>query len=296
MIYEVMVFAAAARHGSFTAAARELGVTQSAVSHHVAHLERELGAKLFRRGWRGVTPSEAGRLLLDAATRGIAAINLGVAEVRQIAARRASLTVVTDFGFAAFWLIPRLDALKRFAPGIDVHILTTQSRAALELTVGDAIIAFAAAAPNGWRLTPLVEEVVVPLASPSLLAGREGGGPAFADMPLLHLDVPEAGRWITWADYLSGRGGGRMAGEGGLSFNNYPLLMQAAIAGQGVALGWLPLIQDLLDRKLLAAAGEPLRSGGPGYGFIVPPGGRHKLVLDDIEAWLLAEMRTVSGR
>ena len=192
---------------------------------------------------------------------------------------------MTDFAFAAFWLIPRLGSLQKILAGIDVRILTTQSSAALDLAAGDAAIAFAVEVPPGWRTTPLVEEIVVPLANPAL------GSPlaVIESAPLLSLDVPETGRWTTWDDYLSAKGHGR-TDRGGLAFNNYPVLMQAATAGQGVALGWWPLVSNLVDSGLLAIAGEPLRTGRRGYEFIEPGGAMPNPAVARVRDWMREEV------
>jgi DNA-binding transcriptional LysR family regulator len=284
-IYDLVVFAAAARAGTFSRAAHELAMTQSAVSHHIAGLERDLGLPLFRREWRGVALTAEGTLLLDAVARGAAAMAEGATAVRRIAASRSSLTLVTDFAFAAFWLIPRLGELQAILAGIDVRILTTQSSAALDLTAGDAAIAFAVEIPAGWRATSLIEEIVVPLANPAL-----GPPESIIDYaPLLSLDVPEPGRWITWDGYLAATGH-RRTERGGLSFNNYPVLMQAATARQGVALGWWPLVSNLVDSGLLAVAGEPLRTGRRGYEFIEPAGAMPNPAVARVRDWMREEV------
>ena len=295
LIYELLVFASAAKAGTFSAAGREMGITQSAVSHCVASLERNLGLPLFTRHWRGATPTTAGEILLEAVTRGAKAMAAGVDEVRRLAAGRHSLTIVTDFGFASLWLLPRLDKLRSIVPGFDVHILTTRSSAELDLALGDAVIAFGAVPPDGWEATPIAPEVVVPVASPGFLAARPAASPErLAHAPLLHLDVPEKGRWIRWRDYFLAHGvdGGPLASN--LTFDNYPLLIQAAIAGRGVALGWEPLISDLLHREMLVRAGEPLRTGARGYDFIVPRRRPFESPLSDIRDWIVREARQQS--
>src|SRR5262245_58130605 len=108
---ELFVFDAAARSGSFSKAARELGMTQSAVSHHIASLEAMLGARLFDRIWRGIALTEAGRELHQAAERAFPALADGLASVaRKQAAHQ--ITIHTDFAVAAYYLIPHLSRLR----------------------------------------------------------------------------------------------------------------------------------------------------------------------------------------
>ncbi len=268
LLNELAVFDAAARHASFSAAGRALGLTQSAVSHHVAGLERELGVELFRRVWRGVALTEPGAALHEALRRGFSTIDAAVDAVR-VDGRRRHLTIVTDFAFAAFWLIPRLDALRAVLGGLEVHLVTTQSSAEVDLTAGDLAIIFGATPPAGSEAIRLVDEVVVPVAGPALLAGRPSLNVRTA--PLLHLDMPGPGRWLTWADYFRRQEWHERSPSlaDGTAFNNYPLLMQAALSGQGVALGWRPLVDELIARGLVVPVAPEVHSESRGYDLIV---------------------------
>jgi Transcriptional regulator len=120
------MFESAARLASFTAAARELGSTQPAVSQRVVQLEEALGAPLFERGHRGVTLTEDGVRLFEAVRNALDTIRLATTEIR---ARRTpqTLTLSTDFGFATYWLMPRLSQFKALMPDVDVKIITSQS-------------------------------------------------------------------------------------------------------------------------------------------------------------------------
>lgn len=289
LLHELAVFEAAARAAGFSAAGRDLGMTQSAVSHHVAHLERALGAILFRRIWRGVTLTEAGATLYEAVRHGFSTIDTAIDAIRT-EGRRPQLTVVTDFGFAAFWLLPRLDALKALIGGRDVHIVTTQSGADVDLATGDAAIAFGAGVRSGFEVTRLVDEVVVPVAGPSFQERQPL--PELPAVPLLHLDMPGAGRWLSWADYFAAQGWRAPAPAGGIVFNNYPLLIQAAIAGQGLALGWRPLVDELIARMLVVPVGPSVTVGSRGYDLIVDQArARDPQTLELFRRWLLAEFK-----
>jgi DNA-binding transcriptional LysR family regulator len=290
LVQELLIFATTARAKTFSAAAREMGVTQSAVSHAVARLERELGVPLFVRRWRGAEPTAAGEVLLEAVERGARAMAEGVNDIRRLVAAGTSLTIVTDFGFAALWLMPRLEQMRAIAPSFDIHILTTQSTAAPELSLGDAAIVFAPEAPAAWDVTSIGPELVTPVASPSFLARTPHWGlDDLRKAPLLHLDVTAERRWVSWEDYFRAIGEAPPEPEKGIALNNYPVLIQAAIAGQGVALGWEPLVTDLLRRNILAPAGAALHTGRPGYAFIIPRSGRAASTLLDVKQWILAE-------
>ena len=108
-----------------------------------------------------------------------------------------------------------------------------------------------------------------------------------ASAPLLHLDLPGPGRWLDWRGYFRRLGlGSAIARPSGTAFNNYPLLMQAAVAGQGVALGWRPLVDDQIERGLLVPVGPEIRDHSRGYELILDPA-RARDATTVARSWLL---------
>ena len=290
-LHRLAVFEAAARHGSFSTAGRELGMTQSAVSHHIADLEAELGIILFQRVWRGVTATEAGAFLFEAVGRSLGEIATAV-DVARALGRRSRLTVVTDFGFAAFWLMPRLGDLREKMPGVDVRVITQQGASDPAGEPSDLAILFGA---GQWRKTEamrLIAEDVVPIASPGFLNERPiRTVDDLANVPLLHLEAPDADRWISWDEYRQACGGvldsAKPSARSGLSFNNYMLVIQAAIAGQGVALGWRPLVDDLLRQGLVMEAPLPRIVTKRGYYLVTPGRASQPRTAEIFRQWLL---------
>lgn len=290
-LHRLAVFEAAARHGSFSTAARELGMTQSAVSHQIADLEAELGVVLFQRVWRGVTTTEPGAFLFDAARRSLAELTAAV-EVARAMGRRSQLTVLTDFGFAAFWLMPRLALIRETMPDVDVRVITAQGAADLDTSLADVAVLFGTESWPRSDATRLVGENVVPVASPGFLAARPIRSIAdLAGAPLLHLERPDANRWLSWDEYLAACGAqdsgrDRHANRSELSFNNYMLVMQAAIAGQGVALGWRPLVDDLLRQGLVAEVPAPRITTERGYFLIAPARAARSATSAAFKGWM----------
>lgn len=266
---ELFIFDAAARGGSFSKAARELGLTQSAVSHHIANLETTLGTRLFIRVWRGVALTETGRALYSASERAFPVLAEALAGAARGRGAR-TITIHTDFAVAAFYVMPRLGHLREAAGGADIRILTMQAHAGLDLDSLDCGILFGSAATLGPKAAPLVPEVVVPVASPALAATLGvGGAGALAASRLLQLES-EGADWLDWAGYAALTGLPRVGHGGGLTFNNYQLLMEAALAGDGVALGWRPLVDRFLDAGRLVAVGETVVREGFGYFLLYP--------------------------
>lgn len=300
----LLTFEAVARHRSFSRAARALGTSQPAASQRVLHLEAELGLALLRRLPRGVAPTEEGSRLLAALDEGFGRIEEALEGARAAAAGRAArLTVSTDFGFAAFWLLPRLGSLAATAPGIEVRVLTTQAEPDLgrEPAV-DLAIAFGDGRWPGCAAEPLLPEAVLPVAAPALLRPPPRTPAELAALPLIHLEAAAPGRrrWLDWPAWLAAAGGDAAPppGDGGgrgLALDNYILVLQAAVAGQGVALGWRPLVDDLLATgQLVAALDREVRSGC-GYHLVRPRGRSAGRAAALFEGWLRRQL-TPAGR
>ncbi len=284
---EIAVFECAARAGSFSAAGRELGMTQSAVSHHIAALEADMGVRLFDRIWRGVVLTDAGTQLFGSARLGLDTLAKGMDDARA-AGRRAQLTILTDFAFAAFWLIPRLADLRHVVGGADVQVVTTQEAHFPAGGVVHVAVLFGTQAPEGWTSVRLVDEWVAPIASPALAAEiGTGGAAAFADAPLLHLESERADAWLTWRSYLERLDAPTVRRAADFTFNNYPLLVQAAIGGQGVALGWRSLSDDLVRRGLVTPVGPAVHVPERGYDMMVPDRSPHPVPVAALQAWMI---------
>ena len=281
-------FEAAGRQRSFSGAARELGMSQSAVSQQVAGLEVELGRPLFDRGHRGVTPNADGLALLHAATSGFGAIEAAARAVRRRTST-AVLQVMTDFGFAAWWLMPRLAALQGCLPDVEVRILTSQHEDGMPSQT-DVSVVFGRGPWPGCAVQRLTRERVMPVCSPQALA-RLGAAPEalLGQMRLLHLAAPAPGRWLSWQDWFAHHGIQRDNRRDDLTFDSYQLVLQAALQGQGAALGWAPLTDGLLrDGSLVAMAGNALESDR-GYHLVVPQERALNPVVVQFCGWLLEE-------
>ncbi|ACD19438.1 choline sulfate utilization transcriptional regulator [Paraburkholderia phytofirmans] len=254
------MFESAARLASFTAAARELGSTQPAVSQRVVQLEEALGAPLFERGHRGVTLTEDGERLFEAVRHALDTIRLATSEIR---ARRTpqTLTLSTDFGFATYWLMPRLSQFKALMPDVDVKIITSQSVFDPSHDQADIAIAFGDEHAD-WTARGVVKlfpERVTPVCSPAFLAAHPSlRAPAdLMNLPLLHLEPTQPARWLSWADWFAAHELDAPAAHRGITFNSFTLVAHAAIMGQGVALGWAPLVDELLATGQLIELFEP---------------------------------------
>ncbi|MFM0397345.1 choline sulfate utilization transcriptional regulator [Paraburkholderia phytofirmans] len=284
------MFESAARLASFTAAARELGSTQPAVSQRVVQLEETLGTPLFERGHRGVTLTEDGERLFEAVRHALDTIRLATSEIR---ARRTpqTLTLSTDFGFATYWLMPRLSQFKALMPDVDVKIITSQSVFDPSHDQADIAIAFGDEHAD-WTARGVVKlfpERVTPVCSPAFLAAHPSlRAPAdLLNLPLLHLEPTQPARWLSWADWFAAHELDAPAAHRGITFNSFTLVAHAAIMGQGVALGWAPLVDELLATGQLVELFEPPVVTERGYLLVTQRAATP--VVSAFRHWLLGE-------
>lgn len=279
-------FEAAARFGSFSKAGQELNTSQPAISQQIRQLERAVGQPLFRRKSQGVELTAAGEELLQAVQTGFDALREVMTRLRQ-PQQRLDLTVATDFAFAAYWLLPRLDRFKAEMPLVDVRILTAQhvddlggANADIAILFGDRAATLARSGKRKSGATAdaamlLFAEGVFPVCAPSCPCGTAQGRPDWlGGATLLHLDDVVAGsaqqarrsdRWLRWPDWLQAAGVKAPMQGPQLRFNNYTLVLQAAIAGQGVALGWTPLVEPLIAAGQLRRAHRHVSRSARGY-------------------------------
>src|SRR5918998_5059527 len=264
---------AAARHLSFTKAADELGVTPGAVSVQVRAIEDALGARLFWRTSRTVRLTGAGETVLRAAREALDVVARAVEQVGPAGGRRV-LTVSVGMSFAAKWLVPRLERFRRLHPGVDVRLDVTERLADFAREEVDVAIRFGAGVYPGMRADRLFEEELFPVCSPRLLEGaRPLREPAdLRHYTLIHLDWQAQGEtWPDWRTWLLAAGVEDVDPTQGIHFRQTTLVIQAAIDGQGIALGDSLAADDLAAGRLVRPFSLALK-GPPQFAYhIVSP-------------------------
>lgn len=286
-------FDAAARLLSFTSAAGELFVTQSAVSRQVQQLEEQLGVKLFERRTRALVLTEAGELYHREVAKALAHLREATAQVR---ARTAPVVrVTTTVTFASLWLVPRLALFQAKHPDISVHIVADNAVRELERLSLDVAIRYCPAALAGDGAEQLFGEQVAPVVSPALLKGRRVCTlDDLLQLPLLDLDDPTgAGLWLSWKVWCEAMNVPRPRDGRGLRYSHYDQALQAAVAGQGVALGRFPLIDPFIaDGRLVM----PLRDkrfatrAQRAYWLLASPAAARRAEVLTFTDWLRAQV------
>lgn len=285
-------FDAAARHLSFTLAADEMFLTQSALSRQIKTLEEQIGHPLFVRGHRKLRLTEAGTSLHPVVRAVLADLARSVAAIRaRHGARRLSLS--TTIAFASLWLIPRLPRFRQAHPDVDVFVSADNQIIDLERGEIDIAVRYAPEDRAPAQAARLFGERVAPVVSPLLLRDRSRPLRRLTDLAghvLLHLEDP-LGRtpWIDWTTWLTSSGVTELKPAGNLRFSQYDLLLQAAISGQGVALGRSPLIDHAVARGDLVMP-FPKRYDAPrGYFAICGSHAAPRPEVQQFIAWLRDE-------
>lgn len=288
-------FEAAARHLSFTRAGAELHLTQSAVSRQVRQLEDQLGVRLFDRRTRSLVLTEAGYLYYVEVQRLLLQLGEVTQRVRTGRSER-TLRVTTTPTFASLWLIPRLADFQQRYPHIHVHVVAENALRNLRRDDYDVAIRYSPKAVAGPGASRLFGEKLVPLCSPKLAARRSLRRPEdLRHFFLIHFnDLEGNAPWLSWETWFSGTGAGTVQGKGALYFSHYDQAMRAALASQGVVLGRLPVVDDLLGEDRLIAPFGPKLSvhlHDKSYWLMLADQRREKREVRAFAAWLLEEAR-----
>ncbi len=287
-------FEAAARHLNFTKAADELFVTQSAVSRQVQALEEGLGVRLFLRQRRGLRLTFEGERLFRCVQGALRQVQEVLDSLSQRpAANRVTLT--STMAFCSLWLIPRLGEFNRLYPEVGVRIAANDQVLNLERERIDVSVRYctAQAAPPGsvW----LFDEELVPVCSPALL--ERTGKPVqraqdLAQYVLLDLEDPDTpASWLWWSNWFEALGMRGVKAAGSLGFNYFDQIVRAALAGQGVALGRLPLIADLLQDGSLVAPLEARVHTDRAYWVVQAESARGRPEVERLVEWIARAAR-----
>lgn len=248
----LVVFEAAGRLASFSAAGRELGMTQAAVSYAVARLEEQLGSALFQREYRRVRLTEAGQRFHADVALGLAHIQRSASQLKSsVSGRHVTLSCST--AFAAYWMVPRMQAFREMLPDIELRIQTADRDVSLQ---GEGIpLGIRGGTPQDWpqcNSAILAAEEIYPVCGWGYFARFERPVTAqdLLSHSLIHLEEPFRTA-PTWADWFASAGfSGRRVPQG-LRINDYVLVIQAVIEGQGIALGWHHLVAPLVAKGVL---------------------------------------------
>ena len=286
----LVVFEAAGRLSSFTGAARELNMTQAAVSYAINRLEAHLGTQLFLREHRRVRLSDAGERFHVDVSIGLSHIQRSALDLRSVATG-GHVTLACSTAFAAFWMVPRMAQLRADLPHIDLRIQTADRDLHL---AGEGIpLAVRGGKPEEWPLyhsAPLAAEEIYPVCGAGYL--DEHVLPVTPEdllsHQLIHLEEPYRAA-ATWRDWFAAVGIDGSRVPKGLQINDFVLVVQSVIAGQGVALGWRHLVEDMLQSGVLVRLSDHVLTTGIGFHVIWPRDVPLSPPATEFRDWLLAQ-------
>ncbi|MCP3137118.1 transcriptional regulator GcvA [Pyxidicoccus xibeiensis] len=284
-------FEAAARHLSFKRAADELAVTPTAISHQVRQLEAWLGLRLFERHIRRVVLTSDGQALYPSLREGFDAMTRGIDALRSPPAR-AALTLSSTVAFTSKWLVPRVAAFRAACPGLDLRLHASDDAVDLRTGGVDLAIRYGRGAYPGLRSELLLQDRFAPVCSPRLGVR----GPAdLGRHPLIRFewrrvqdDTP------TWPRWFASAGRPYRTPGGELLFSDESHAIQAAIAGQGIALVSLVLVAEELSSGALVQPFGP-ELDGFAYHLVQLDTPRHAERLAAVRRWLLAEAKALTS-
>lgn len=287
------VFEAAGRHLSFTRAAQELHVTPAAISHQIKEFEEQLGLRLIQRNSRSMQLTEAGEILHKAVGDALSSLNQAVLRLEK-PRDTARLRVSASTSVAAKWLVPRLDDYMQLHPGIEVQLDVSDRVRDFERDEIDVALRFGNGNYPGARADRLFDNTIFPVCSPALLKTKK---PLKQPRDLLQhrlIHVEWSGQGITWPNWrmwMLAAGVSDFNETRGLHLDSSGLAVQAAVEGQGVALGDSSLVSDDLAAGRLVQPFALTIKGPPQFAYYVisPLARQDEPFIKSFREWILDE-------
>ena len=288
----LLVFEAAARLGNFSQAAEELNVTQPAVSHAVSTLEKHLEQKLFVRTGPKLTLTEHGERLSQAASRAFDDIEGVINEIRSPQEDREIVMLSLSTGLVTHWLLPRYDRFRNEFPQLDLQFQLLPGSVGGPLNSCDLGLRVAAGKDrlqiSGW----FAPERVLAVGTPGYLRDHGPLQAAYARHTLISLRRVDYG----WPDFLASVGQGDLGPFEHLSFPDYAVVLQAAIGGQGLALGWTSVVSRLIIDESLVPATDAVIDSDRSYHLVTSGQRAIRSSVVAVRDWLIAEMEDEERR
>lgn len=282
----LMEFEAVARHSSFTLAARELGVTQAAVSKQIRQLEENIGVQLFQRFHRGVSLTNEGQTLfavMSESLQKVAAVFDRLAE----GSAEQQLVLSTTATFSQLRVMPRLSTLQAALPHIRLRLATQMFTGDLRDHDIDLLVRYGNGKWADGTALHLFDEEVFPVCSPAWLARNQAPDSleALYGADLLDADATTEG-WMTWPTWFRALGGHPPKLDYRLRCHLYTDTIQAALHGHGVALGWGRMLDHLLESGDLVRLSDLVIKPQEAYYLVVPHGRDITAMVLSLAEWL----------
>ncbi|MDV4159398.1 LysR family transcriptional regulator (plasmid) [Rhizobium leguminosarum] len=282
----LFTFEAAGRCGNFSKAASELNVTPAAVSRMIARLEENLDTTLFVRQAGGVELTESGGLLFDAIARGFSGIENALREIedRRIGIQTVSLSVST--GFTTHWMMPRMPEFKKQFPTVDLRFQLVMGALAGPVNDVDLGMRFVNGSDERHEAAFIMPEILIPICSPSYRESHGQDGGEVKRTPDTTINLSDA--QPNWSTLFSPANEGDAVNS--MIFSDYAIVVQAALLGQGVALGWLNVVAHWLRTQTLVPAREHLMTTGRQCHLVRLRDKPARDIVIQVRDWMIAEL------
>jgi LysR family glycine cleavage system transcriptional activator len=282
----LIAFECVARYCSFSRAADELNLTQSAISRQILQLEEMLGCKLFTRSQRQVSLTPRGEAFAAEIRKSLGDISHSTAEVMGWSGL-PQVTLACTSAMGQLWLSSRLSRLRESLPDLQIRLKISDSFSSLKTSEFDMAIFYLREAPEGFHAEALFDEICYPMCSPAFAKTLSANITAeeIIHQRLLIQDDPQR-EWTGWRDWFSSQGVHHFAPRLTWRANSYPFLVQAAVQGDGILLGWEGLVQDSMRSGQLVAA-HPGKLAAAGKCYLLIPEDRYvRPIIRRVSQWL----------
>ncbi|WP_043285852.1 LysR substrate-binding domain-containing protein [Paraburkholderia oxyphila] len=253
-IETLVCFESVARSGSFTAAARELSITQSAVSKQIKALEEALNCALFDRHARGITLSKAGASFLEEVEPVLYRLQRAVQKARNAQSGEA-VTISCTLSVAHYWLFPRIVRFNQKYPDITVSVVSTNAMNEHSVGENDLGILYGSGDWTTLESAPLIHEIVYPVCSAEMQFPEPATPGDLRSLPLIQLDSHQ---WdcLDWQDWFDHFGVDYQIPGKAITFNQLTLTLNAALEGLGVSLVWDSMARTAIEAGKLKRVGQ----------------------------------------
>lgn len=276
----LFVFEAAARCGNFTRAAQELDVSQPAVSRMLARLEDHIGVRLFERVRGGIELTESGKILYRAIAEGFNGVENAIREIEARAAGVEPITLSVSTGFVTHWLMPRMSRLNQAFPNIDLRFQLLSARGIDPLADVDLAMRFLHDDEIDEHAVPVMRETMLPVCS------RAYAEAARSDTIIVMNDEQRS-----WHERFDAFAAHQRQVANTLSFNDYASAVQAALLGEGIALGWLNVVSHWLAQGALLPVELGVIVTGRQCCLVTPADKPLRTIVANLRDWLIDESR-----
>lgn len=279
-------FEAAARHKSFTKAADELFLTQAAISFQVRNLEKALSVQLFSRQHRSLELTNEGITLFDAVRSAFKTLASEKALITKTKSKH-TVSISAPMSYCNKWLLPRLDSLRRSEPKINLLIDANDILIDLNSSAIQLAIRYCVTPPEGYHAIRLLEDSAFLVCSPQLVAakGRDLERQDLSEITILRDNMDDQ----KWSEWLGNSESPTDTDSLEIHFSHTGIAIDAAIAGQGIALGRLPLVADDLETGRLVRPFSDIRQSAYAYYILRSHDSLNNPDADVVVAWLIAE-------